>query len=33
MGLLIAGTGALWLFNNALFNGTKRACAYEMDGD
>ena len=31
VGLLIAGTGALWLFNNALFNGTKRACADEME--
>lgn len=31
MGLLIAGTGALWLFNNALFNGMRRACAYKMD--
>ena len=31
VGLLIAGTGALWLFNNALFNGTKHACAHEMD--
>lgn len=25
VGLLIAGTGAIWMFNNALFNGTKRA--------
>ena len=30
MGLLILGTGALWTFNNALFNGTKRAWLYEM---
>jgi len=33
MGLLIAGTGAIWMFNNALFNGRKRACAFEMDRD
>ena len=30
MGLLILGTGALWTFNNALFNGTNRAWLYEM---
>ena len=30
MGLLILGTGALWTFNNALFNGMKRAWLYEM---
>ena len=30
MGLLILDTGALWTFNNALFNGTKRAWLYEM---
>jgi len=28
MGLLILGTGALWTFNNALFNGTKRAWSH-----
>jgi len=32
VGLLIAGTGALWLFNNALFNGTRNTLApYEME--
>jgi hypothetical protein len=31
MGLLIGGTALIWGFNNALFNGTKRAWSYEMD--
>lgn len=28
MGLLIAGTGAIWLFNNALFNGMQHPQYY-----
>lgn len=32
MGLLIFGTGALWMFNNALFNGKTRDIVHEMAG-
>ena len=33
VGLLIAGAGAIWMFNNALFNGTKRVSIYEVIWD